>query len=98
MENLATPPPAPPKAENALRTLRDLQRALGDAASLGFIDNDAANPKRLRTGFWLAQRLCRPGWTKRHEKFLKSAYIAGYDFAVAVGRGAPRKTKTRKHP
>ncbi len=97
MENPAGLPVLPPIAENPLRTIEDLGRALAAAAVIGFLDNNRNESKKLRrTGFWLAQRLCRPGaWTKRHEKVLKSVYLAGFDHAVAVGRGVPRKPRKR---
>lgn len=81
---------------NALRTLGDLQTALGEAAAIGFADNtrrpEDRRPRRpKRTGNWLAQRVCVPGtYSKRHERALKDAYLAGFDHAAHVGRGDAR--------
>lgn len=80
-----------------MRTLADLQRAVADAVALGFLDNNReANGKPRRTGLWVAQRLCQPGaWTKRHERHLKLAYLAGFDHASAIGMGVVRKRRRR---
>lgn len=87
----------PQDAENPLRTLADLQKALADAVALGFFDNNReAKARPRRTGFWVAKRLCLPGaWTKRHERYLKIAYLAGFDHASSVGRGVARKPRKR---
>jgi hypothetical protein len=90
------PVPAP-DAQNRLQTLADLQRALADAAALGYFDNTAQGTgKPRRTGFLVAKRLCAPGaWTKRFERYLKFAYLAGFDHASLIGEGIARKSRKR---
>lgn len=81
---------------NPLRTLADLQAALSEAAAIGFTDNtrrpEDRRPRRpKRTGNWLAQRVCDPGsYSKRHERALKDAYLAGFDHSAHIGRGDAR--------
>jgi hypothetical protein len=96
MQPKAPVPEPPPVAANALGSLADLQRAMADAIALGFIDNNKSSTGRKprRTGYWVAERLCVPGaWTKRHERSLKIAYLAGFDYATSVGRGVSRKPR-----
>jgi hypothetical protein len=97
-------PSAPVAAKNPLQSLQDLQRALSDACALGYLDNTRAPQSQRggrprRTGFWVAERLCAPGaWTKRHERFLKIAYLAGFDHAVTTGRGVARRPRKGRMP
>lgn len=72
------------KKKNLFTTLRDLQKALSDAAALGYRDCVSNGVKGSKpTGLVLAEQLLAPGsWAKKQEKSLKSAYLAGFDHAA----------------
>jgi hypothetical protein len=97
---MGTYPEDPTVALNQLRTIQDLQAALADASLLGFNDNVvvSGNKRRpRRTGNWIAQKLLSEGcWTKKHERALKNAYIAGFDHAYHLGVGPVRRITRRR--